>query len=56
MTCAFAGSVTTVIASNFGLTQSLVALACGAVAFILRAGSISFGWRLPIYKSRPPRV
>lgn len=56
MTCAFAGSVTTVIASNFGLTQSLVALACGAVTFILRAGSISFGWRLPIYKSRPPRV
>lgn len=30
-------------------------LACGAVTFLLRAGSLAFGWKLPVYKARPPR-
>jgi uncharacterized membrane protein YeiH len=30
-------------------------LACIATAFTLRAGSLAFGWRLPVYKPRPPR-
>ncbi|MGP1355309.1 trimeric intracellular cation channel family protein [Roseicyclus sp.] len=30
-------------------------LACIAVTFALRAGSLAFGWRLPVYKPRPPR-
>jgi uncharacterized membrane protein YeiH len=30
-------------------------LACIATAFALRAGSLAFGWRLPVYKPRPPR-
>jgi uncharacterized membrane protein YeiH len=25
------------------------------VTFALRAGSLAFGWRLPVYKPRPPR-
>jgi uncharacterized membrane protein YeiH len=25
------------------------------VTLILRAGSLRFGWRLPVYKARPPR-
>lgn len=33
-----------------------VALLCAAaVTFLLRAGSLVLGWRLPVYKSRPPR-
>lgn len=56
VTCAFAGSTATVIASYFGLNPSLVAVACASVTFTLRAGSIAFGWSLPGYKSRPPRV
>lgn len=28
---------------------------CAALTFGLRAGSIVFGWRLPVYKARPPR-
>ena len=28
---------------------------CAAITFLLRAGSMTFGWRLPVYKSRPPR-
>jgi len=31
-------------------------LACGAVTFALRAGSLLFGWQLPGYKARPPRA
>jgi len=31
------------------------AVACVAVTFGLRAGSLLFGWRLPVYKARPPR-
>ena len=30
-------------------------LACASTCFALRAGSLAFGWRLPVYKSRPPR-
>jgi uncharacterized membrane protein YeiH len=30
-------------------------LACIATAFALRAGSLAFGWRLPVYRARPPR-
>jgi uncharacterized membrane protein YeiH len=30
--------------------------ACVATTFLLRAGSIAFGWRLPVYKPRPPRI
>ena len=29
-------------------------LACGAITFLLRAGSLHWGWRLPVYKPRPP--
>lgn len=29
--------------------------ACIATAFALRAGSLAFGWRLPVYRARPPR-
>jgi uncharacterized membrane protein YeiH len=37
--------------------NALVAIAlCSALTFGLRAGSLLFGWRLPVYKARPPRV
>ncbi len=56
VTCALAGSAATVIAHHFGLSPSLAAIACVAVTFTLRAGSMTFGWSMPAYKSRPPRV
>lgn len=55
VTCALAGSAATVATSYLGLAPNLVALACAVVTFTLRAGSIGLGWRLPIYKSRPPK-
>ncbi len=55
VTCAFAGALAAVLAPYMGL-EGLPALAlCAAVTLILRAGSLAFGWRLPVYRARPPR-
>ena len=53
VTAAFAGSLAAVGLAAAGLDGAL--LACGLVTLVLRAGSIAFGWRLPVYRSRPPR-
>lgn len=56
VTCAFLGGVATVLAANLGLGPKLAAMACITVTFALRAGSMIFGWSLPVYKSRPPKT
>lgn len=56
VTCAFAGGVAALGAEALGLTGGLTLLACAAVTFTLRAGSLLFGWRLPVYRPRPPRT
>ena len=33
----------------------LPAVIGAGVTFALRAGSLAFGWRLPVYRPRPPR-
>ncbi|MFO7804407.1 MAG: trimeric intracellular cation channel family protein [Paracoccaceae bacterium] len=50
VTCALVGAVTAVLIG--GSTGLIV---CAGVVFVLRAGSVALGWRLPVYKSRPPR-
>jgi uncharacterized membrane protein YeiH len=61
MTCAMAGALTAVsiktlgIANDLGLPDLSALIACAIVCWALRAGSIHFGWHLPVYKSRPPR-
>ncbi|PJF09547.1 trimeric intracellular cation channel family protein [Pseudorhodobacter sp. MZDSW-24AT] len=55
VTCAFAGGVAALAAEALG-AGGLALLACAAVTFILRAGSLLFGWRLPVYRPRPPRT
>ncbi|MFZ7092371.1 trimeric intracellular cation channel family protein [Primorskyibacter sp. 2E233] len=55
VTCALAGSAALAIANAAFLAPSLAALIAAATTFALRAGSIAFGWRLPVYKPRPPR-
>jgi uncharacterized membrane protein YeiH len=54
VTAAFAGALAAVLADLLGGPE-LALLACGAATFVLRAGSLLFGWSLPIYKARPPR-
>ncbi|MFC3613881.1 trimeric intracellular cation channel family protein [Lutimaribacter marinistellae] len=56
VSCALAGSVCAVIGTGLGLPTLWALLACASVCWVLRAGSLLFGWRLPVYKGRPPRV
>ena len=55
VTCAVAGAAVIAVASWFGTSALVTVLLSAGVTFALRAGSIAFGWRLPVYKSRPPR-
>lgn len=55
VTCALVGSGALVASHAFGLPGPLPTVACAVVTFALRAGSMSFGWSLPVYKPRPPR-
>lgn len=55
VTCAFCGA-----AAALGLLQldqplAVALIGCAAATFTLRAGSLAYGWQLPVYKSRPPR-
>ncbi|MCB2103166.1 trimeric intracellular cation channel family protein [Albidovulum sp.] len=54
VTAALAGAAAALSAAGT-LGQGPALLLCAAVVFTLRAGSLLFGWRLPVYKSRPPR-
>ncbi|WP_103259063.1 trimeric intracellular cation channel family protein [Tabrizicola aquatica] len=54
-TCALAGSLGAVVAIWAGLGQGMALLLCAGLVFVLRAGSIALGWRLPVYRSQPPR-
>ncbi|MCE8515760.1 trimeric intracellular cation channel family protein [Ruegeria pomeroyi] len=56
VSCALAGAVAAVIAAGLGLTTLPALGLCALVCWGLRAGSLVFGWRLPVYKSRPPRT
>ena len=55
VTCAMSGAIVAVSAVAFGLNSGLALILCAVVCWVLRAGSIAFGWHLPVYKSRPPR-
>lgn len=55
VTAAFAGSIAGVLAERLLGAGLPTVLACAGVTFALRAGSLQFGWKLPVYKPRPPR-
>ena len=52
---ALVGACAAVLVAQFTTENMVILLACGATTIALRAGSIRFGWCLPVYKSRPPR-
>ncbi|MEQ6249085.1 trimeric intracellular cation channel family protein [Sulfitobacter sp. HNIBRBA3233] len=56
VTAAFAGAAAAAVAAPHVPDMSVALLIGAAVTWVLRAGSILFGWHLPVYKSRPPRV
>lgn len=55
VTCAFSGAAVAVFMLRFEDIAPFALLACAGTVFALRAGSLALGWRLPVYKSRPPR-
>ena len=56
LTAAFAGSGAALAALWLGADKPTALMVAAGVTFALRAGSMRFGWKLPVYKSRPPRV
>jgi uncharacterized membrane protein YeiH len=55
VSAAFGGALAAVLAGAV-LPGPVWQLAlCVVVTWALRAGSIAFGWRLPVYRARPPR-
>ena len=55
VTAAFAGAATTVLLNSYAPQVPYSLIAGAAVTWKLRAGSIHFGWHLPVYKSTPPK-
>ena len=55
VTCALVGALTTVVATKLGAPSPVPAMLAALVTIGLRAGSVALGWRLPVYRPRPPR-
>lgn len=54
-TAAFLGACSALLATYLGLSGLPVLAICAGVTWSLRAGSMVWGWSLPVYKARPPR-
>lgn len=55
LTAAFGGTLVALAAVWLGLPRPAALIGCGVATFLLRAGSIRWGWALPVYRPRPPR-
>ncbi|HMQ40286.1 MAG TPA: trimeric intracellular cation channel family protein [Paracoccus sp. (in: a-proteobacteria)] len=56
LTCAFGGAVIALLLAWLGLPRALALTGGGLATFLLRAGTLIWGWSLPVYKPRPPRT
>jgi len=54
-TAAFLGAISAVVATSLGIVGLPALAICAAVTWILRAGSMVWDWKAPVYKPRPPR-
>ena len=55
VTCALVGAIAALTALALGSSTAIALVLCAIATFALRTGSIALGWRLPVYKSFPPR-
>ena len=55
VTAAFAGSLCAAVMFWLLFDPVVIIAACAMVTWALRAGSLAFGWRLRVYRARPPR-
>ena len=56
VSAAFGGATAAVIAMQLGMPLPASLIVCGALTWIMRSGSIQFGWRLQVYRLRPPKT
>jgi len=56
VTAAFAGSLGAALLTLVTDVELIILATCAGATWALRAGSLAFGWRLPVYRSRPPRA
>lgn len=54
-TAAFSGALAALALAQITDSMLVTLLGCGVTTCALRAGSMLYGWCLPVYKSRPPR-
>ncbi|SEK44194.1 Uncharacterized membrane protein YeiH [Roseovarius nanhaiticus] len=55
VSAAFAGALAAVLLRYVDAEPLFLLGGCASVTWALRAGSLAFGWSLPVYKARPPR-
>lgn len=55
VSAAFGGAASAVLLAKMGMVPLVIYGGAVSATVVLRAGSILFGWRLPVYRSRPPR-
>lgn len=56
VTAALAGATTSVLLKTYAPEMPYHLIAGATVTWVLRAGSLFFGWHLPVYKSQPPKA
>jgi uncharacterized membrane protein YeiH len=56
VSAAFGGAIVALLSANVSGAPLVVLGSCVLSTFVLRAGSIAFGWRLPVYRARPPKL
>lgn len=56
LTAAFGGAVVAVLMAWLGFRRIEALIACAVIVWVLRAGSLIWGWNLPAYRPRPPRM
>lgn len=56
LTAAFGGALVALAVTALDLPRGLALIACGVTVFVLRGGSMRWGWALPVYRPRPPRA
>lgn len=56
LTAAFGGAMMAVGVAWLGLARGEALIACALTVWVLRAGGLIWGWRLPVYRPRPPRT
>ncbi len=55
VTAAFTGGSVATGMLALGQPNEVGLVACAALTFLFRAGSMRYGWQLPVYRPRPPK-